>query len=158
MSAAHSLKVEISPPVVDGSHAVCRVVPFVSIVGAGFTPTESDRAAWIAREFPASPMHRGVRDRFLSRVAVVADEQSCWLWTGGVTSRKPGARDGYGMVDVRDGDRLRHVGAHRVAHEMATGSTVPANRDVMHACDVPRCVRPSHLSIGSRADNMGGSS
>jgi hypothetical protein len=31
---------------------------------------------------------------------------------------------------------------------------VPAGLHVMHACDNPQCVRPDHLSAGTRSDNM----
>lgn len=31
---------------------------------------------------------------------------------------------------------------------------IPAGRVVMHSCDNPCCVRPSHLTVGSVADNQ----
>ncbi len=113
------------------------------------------RAAWLAREFPASsPMHRAARDRVFAKIAVVEDASSCWLWTGAVNGRLAGLRDGYGVIAVYiDGRRLQR-GAHRVAREIASGVLIPGGLEVMHACDVPRCVRPSHLSVGSHADNM----
>jgi hypothetical protein len=45
------------------------------------------------------------------------------------------------------------MGAHRASFLMH-GGTVPDGFDVMHACDTKPCVRPSHLSAGTRTDNL----
>lgn len=67
----------------------------------------------------------------------------CWLWDAGCSGK------GYGQF--WDGERLR--GAHRVAFELYIG-TVPCGLHVLHKCDVPRCVNPAHLWLGTNADNM----
>lgn len=69
----------------------------------------------------------------------------CWIWTG---SRLP---KGYGRFYPR-----WRVGlyAHRVSWEMANGIAVPDGLDVRHECDNPPCVRPSHLVVGTKSDNM----
>lgn len=67
----------------------------------------------------------------------------CWLWTGSKTSR------GYGDLTVMK----RHVLAHRFSYEVKYGP-VPAGMHVLHKCDTPLCVRPSHLFPGTDADNM----
>ena len=73
----------------------------------------------------------------------VEKTDSCWIWTG---SRKP---KGYG--------HLRHANkdynAHRLSYELANGP-IPALMEVMHTCDVPYCVNPAHLKLGSHAENM----
>ena len=68
----------------------------------------------------------------------------CWLWTG---SRQP---RGYGHFYPK-----LHVGlyAHRVSWELAFGP-IPAGLHVLHHCDNPPCVRPEHLFVGTRSDNM----
>jgi hypothetical protein len=75
--------------------------------------------------------------------------ESCWLWTG------TKERNGYGQVyAIKDG-RGRNVRfyAHRVAYALAHGYT-PAEYEVMHSCDVPGCVNPDHLSLGTHQQNI----
>lgn len=45
------------------------------------------------------------------------------------------------------------VGAHRVAHMIWIGP-IPEGLDVLHSCDTPRCVNPSHLWAGTHLENM----
>jgi hypothetical protein len=67
----------------------------------------------------------------------------CWLWTAGADNR------GYGQVKVRGNQR----GAHREAYEATNGPGSAGGLVVRHKCDVPRCVNPAHLEIGTHADN-----
>lgn len=62
---------------------------------------------------------------------------TCWLFTG---SRK----SIYGKVNDEP--------AHRLAYEAAYGE-IPDGLVVRHKCDVPKCVRPDHLELGTYADN-----
>ena len=75
--------------------------------------------------------------------ALTAKSEGCWLWTG---YTQP---NGYGWVNVGG----LKVAAHRAAL-LAEGMAVPAGMDVCHHCDVRNCVRPSHLYVGSRRQNM----
>lgn len=68
----------------------------------------------------------------------------CWIWGRAIFDGT-----GYGMAWV-DG-RIKK--AHRVAYELEVGP-IPAGLDLMHHCDVRRCVRPSHLSPATRKENQ----
>lgn len=82
-----------------------------------------------------------IADNFWS---YVKKSKGCWEWTASKTL-------GYGQFAIR-GQKTR-VKAHRYSYELANGP-IPKGLGVLHKCDNPACVRPSHLFLGDQKKNM----
>lgn len=67
----------------------------------------------------------------------------CWLWTHSVT--KCG---GYAQLSV-DGVAKR---GNRLSYELYKGE-IPKGLLVCHTCDMPSCINPDHLFLGTHKDN-----
>ncbi len=79
-------------------------------------------------------------DRFTAKYRV--DASGCWLWT----AAKAGHGYGAFCIDGRQGY------AHRFSYMHHVGP-IPASLHVLHRCDVPSCVNPDHLFVGTVVDN-----
>ncbi len=76
-------------------------------------------------------------------------EGECWLWDG-VTNKKGYGSRHIGLFQKRT---LRRVLVHRIAWMLDNPNENLGTRYLRHTCDVPRCVNPAHLILGSIADN-----
>ncbi len=82
-----------------------------------------------------------IQERIESRIE--KDTAGCWLWIG-YTYR------GYGYMSTAPGKSKL---VHRNYWEALNGE-IPYGMCVCHTCDVPSCVNPDHLFLGTHTDNM----
>lgn len=86
---------------------------------------------------------RPLGERFEEKIFPVPFS-GCWLWTG-YTDKKMG----YGMI----WNAGTMVLAHRASYEIYIGK-IDGGLHVLHRCDVPCCVNPNHLFLGTNIDNV----
>lgn len=82
---------------------------------------------------------RAYMERFATHVT---KNNKCWEWTASLD------KDGYGICHIQGKARR----AHRVAWETEKGP-IPKGFCVLHKCDNRKCVRVSHLFLGTRITN-----
>jgi hypothetical protein len=98
---------------------------------------------WSSSMMKAKPLY----ERLMSRVDVVPIA-GCWIWMG------PCQKNGYGYLNHHISRRNnKHIRAHRASWLVHRGE-IPDGLHVLHKCDVPQCVNPDHLFLGTRKDNM----
>jgi len=69
----------------------------------------------------------------------------CWVWTGAKSTKF-----GYGSMGGAPGQK--GIKTHRLSWEIHYGQ-IPNELWVLHKCDNPPCVNPSHLFLGDASDN-----
>lgn len=81
--------------------------------------------------------------RFWAKVDRTGGPDICWPWKTGTDGC------GYGCFWLEDNNKR----AHRVAWLIMRGDD-PRGLCVLHRCDNPPCCNPSHLFLGTTADNV----
>lgn len=89
----------------------------------------------VAKRLPLS-------ERFWSKVSKGGSDE-CWMWAASCGT------NGYGQFSM-PGDRI--VKSHRIAWILTHGE-IEDGMCVLHKCDNPPCCNPSHLFLGTVADN-----
>jgi hypothetical protein len=79
---------------------------------------------------------------FVDTHAIPEPNSGCYLWEGSVNE------DGYGKLR-REGATWR---AHRYVYRLLHGE-LDDDLLVCHTCDVPSCINPAHLFLGTYTDN-----
>ena len=80
-------------------------------------------------------------NRFNSKY-IIKDNDDCWEWQAHCN------KDGYGQIKINGEAHL----AHRVSYVIDYGA-IMSNYCILHNCDNPRCIRGSHLRMGTRKEN-----
>jgi hypothetical protein len=81
----------------------------------------------------------------LERNYIPEPNSGCWIWLGGLRGNT-----GYGTVSIKG---YGTTGAHRASYAAHKGD-VPSHLVVRHKCDVPMCVNPDHLELGTQQNNI----
>lgn len=85
------------------------------------------------------------KQRFYASV-LLPNENGCMLWAKGTT------RKGYALIRIQS-ENGRKIAAHRYSYALHYG-LFDKNLHVCHKCDIPSCMAPDHLFLGTNADNV----
>lgn len=86
--------------------------------------------------------HQQLKTRLIEGLMPVT-ESGCWLWLKYIRPT------GYGQVHCLG----RAIDVHILSYELHKGP-IPKKMNVCHSCDIPACLNPDHLWLGTQQDNL----
>ena len=96
---------------------------------------------------------RELVEKHLKRYDV--DSNGCWIWNGPTrlagNQQKPSFR--YGAASFKIGKISKRISSHRLSFAYFNQKEI-GSLFVCHKCDVPLCMNPEHLFLGTAKDNM----
>lgn len=96
--------------------------------------TKNVAMSWAFRQLP-------FWDRVKAQTEI--DSNGCHIFTG--------SKDDCGYGRIHQGKKL--VRLHRAMYEKVHG-LIPKGKVIMHKCDVPACINPDHLALGTQNMNV----
>jgi hypothetical protein len=81
----------------------------------------------------------------LEKSSIPEPNSGCWLWLGAINNK------GYGKIGMR-GWKGRTIPAPRFSYLVFICD--PGELNVLHRCDMPICVNPEHLFLGTQKENI----
>jgi hypothetical protein len=83
-------------------------------------------------------------DRFMKRVEIIDGH---WMWRP-ERAKTPNYRGSFTIAP------FQQMRAARAAYRLFKSAYIPEGVLICHTCDIPPCVNPEHLFLGTQSDNM----
>lgn len=87
----------------------------------------------------------------LSETAIARFRKKCQPFAGHLIWNGPIGGNGYPVLKL-GGRYTAQVYAHRISYVLNQGD-IPEGMFVLHRCDIPQCMHPDHLFLGTPKDN-----